>query len=82
MLFFNIILSYFSKKLHSDLLERVPITFLIMGLIILVLNLIGVLLMFENNDLEAHSDEESNGLINESPQFIFISFYFSFVIFY
>lgn len=59
---------YFSKKLHSDLLERVPITFLIMGLIILVLNLIGVLLMFENNDLEAHSDEESNGLINESPQ--------------
>ena len=57
------------------MLERVPMTFLIMGLIILVLNLIGIIFMFENNEQEITDlNEETAGLINESTRFIFFPY--------
>ena len=55
------------------MLERVPMAFLIMGLVILVLNLVGVLLMFERNndeeDVNNEIDHETSSLINGNSQF-------------
>jgi len=46
------------------LLERVPFTFLIISGIILVLDLIGLLLMFENNNNDSNEMiEQTTGLI-------------------
>ena len=46
----NVFVRYFSKENYSKLLERVPYAFLIISGVLLFLDLIGLLLMFENKD--------------------------------
>ena len=69
---FNILnLRYFSKKAYSSLLEKVPFAFLVISGVILVLDLIGILLMFEKVDesLDDLSQEHTVGLIQNTDSF-------------
>ena len=55
---------YFSKEKYSNLLERVPIAFIIISGVLLTLDLIGIMLMFERKDNQpALSDDDQSAYI-------------------
>jgi len=58
---------YFSKEKYSNLLERVPYAFLIISGVLLVLDVIGILLMFERkDDDQSLSDNQSEYIIQNA----------------